>query len=105
VTTRCLQPVGRELRDKLKEGEAEKQKRYSAVVWAERELTPADLGTLRAVTDLVSSMQKRREKLRIVSCGRSLLTLTLTQNKSCFGGRSRAKHQRSASYRGVFFVF
>jgi hypothetical protein len=54
VTTRCLQPVGREMCERLKEGEAEKQKSYSAVIWTARALTPTDLDTLRSVKDLVS---------------------------------------------------
>lgn len=55
VTTRCLQPVGKEICEKLKEGEAEKQKSYSAIIWAARALTPADLDTIRGVKDLVSN--------------------------------------------------
>jgi len=54
VTTRCLQPVGKEMCEKLKEGEADKQKSYSAVIWSARALTPSDLDTLRAVQNLVS---------------------------------------------------
>jgi hypothetical protein len=38
----------------LKEGEADKQKSYSAVIWSARALTPSDLDTLRAVQNLVS---------------------------------------------------
>jgi hypothetical protein len=64
VTTRCLQPVGREICEKLKEGEAEKQKSYSAVIWAARALTPADLDTLRSVKDLVSDCHPNPSGLR-----------------------------------------
>ena len=56
VTTRSLQPVGPEVCAILKEGEMEKKKSYSAVVWASRALAPEDLHKLNAIKELVSAL-------------------------------------------------
>ncbi|XP_005093417.2 tRNA pseudouridine synthase Pus10 [Aplysia californica] len=52
VQVRDLQTVSRVETEKLKEGEIDKTKKYSAFCWCERELTDADLEKLSAIKDL-----------------------------------------------------
>ena len=53
-----LQLVGREVCERLKEGESDKEKEYSALVWTSRPLLPAHLAALEAVRDLVRACRK-----------------------------------------------
>ncbi|BFZ12087.1 hypothetical protein BsWGS_15126 [Bradybaena similaris] len=52
VQVRDLQIVSREEVTKLKEGEIDKTKTYSALCWCDRELTTADIDMLDAIKDL-----------------------------------------------------
>ncbi|XP_032804352.2 tRNA pseudouridine synthase Pus10 [Petromyzon marinus] len=52
IAVRDLQIVSREAMAHMKEGEEEKTKSYSALVWSEKALVPGDLDFLRDIKDL-----------------------------------------------------
>ena len=52
IAVRGLAVVGRETASLLKEGEEDKQKRYSALIWTSQELVPSDVDFLADIKDL-----------------------------------------------------